>query len=142
MEIVAYVLAALCLLLAYVLFYFLLRSVKRQGDDYRMQKNWLGLARSGGATETVPGKLLHWKKTAAIKGNDHYYILTFTATLSRRQKRYRAAAVLSTTDAATLTVGLPVVVKYSTQSPKKMAVVAVNTSVAPGDDGKPPQDNQ
>ncbi|TDT59281.1 hypothetical protein DFO53_0852 [Enterobacter sp. AG5470] len=142
MEIVAYVLAALCLLLAYVLLYFLLRSVKTQGDDYQMQKNWLALARPKIASKAVPGQLLDWKKTSTIKGNDHYYILTFTAALARQKKRYRAAAVLSDSEAATLTTGLPIVVKYSTQSPKKMAVVAVNASTAPGEAEKSPHDNQ
>ena len=141
MEIVACVVAALCLLLACVLFCFLLRSAKAQGDNYQMQKNWLALARPKIASETVPGQLLHWKKTSAIKGNDHYYILTFTTTLARQQKRYRAAAVLSASEAATLTAGLPIVVKYNTQSPKKMAVVAVNASTVPGDDEKSPHDN-
>ncbi|AUP76574.1 hypothetical protein CWS02_11700 [Enterobacter sp. EA-1] len=82
-------------------------------------KNWLALAEPKIASETVPRPITALEKTSAIKGNDHYYILTFTTTLARQKKRYRAAAVLSASEAATLTAGLPIVVKYNTQSPKR-----------------------
>ncbi|AVJ19861.1 MULTISPECIES: hypothetical protein [Serratia] len=116
------ILAALAL--TFFMIFGSLRGLKGQGGDFTEIKNWLSRDRWKG--DIKDASLVSWRQTNATNNFDYYFIFTFDANLDGEDKQYSAAAVVRASEIPKLKKGLPIIIKYDGNPPKKIAVMSVD----------------
>ncbi|EMS9661174.1 hypothetical protein WMA07_001863 [Klebsiella aerogenes] len=87
-------------------------------------KNWLSRDKWSGQTIQVP--LESWRQTETKYGNDYIYDLYFNANINGSVKKYIAKGIVRPDDIHKLKKGMLLSVKYSNNTPLKIAVTSVN----------------
>ncbi|MGR7139087.1 hypothetical protein ACU62P_09505 [Klebsiella aerogenes] len=87
-------------------------------------KNWLSRDKWSGQTIQVP--LESWRQTETKYGNDYIYDFYFNANINGSVKKYIAKCIVRPDDIHKLKKGMLLSVKYSKNTPLKIAVTSVN----------------
>ncbi|HBT3292625.1 TPA: hypothetical protein QIB15_000283 [Klebsiella aerogenes] len=87
-------------------------------------KNWLSRDKWSGQTIQVP--LESWRQTETKYGNDYIYDFYFNANINGYVKKYIAKGIVRPDDIHKLKKGMLLSVKYSNNTPLKIAVTSVN----------------
>ncbi|MFP8383282.1 hypothetical protein [Klebsiella aerogenes] len=87
-------------------------------------KNWLSRDKWSGQTIQVP--LESWRQTETKYGNDYIYDFYFNANINGSVKKYIAKGIVRPDDIHKLKKGMLLSVKYSNNTPLKIAVTSVN----------------
>lgn len=87
-------------------------------------KNWLSRDKWSGQTIQVP--LESWRQTETKYGNDYIYDFYFNANINGSVKKYIAKGIVRPDDINKLKKGMLLSVKYSNNTPLKIAVTSVN----------------
>lgn len=87
-------------------------------------KNWLSRDKWSGKTIHVP--LESWRQTETKYGNDYIYDFYFNANINGSVKKYIAKGIVRPDDIHKLKKGMLLSVKYSNNTPLKIAVTSVN----------------
>ncbi|UJD82443.1 hypothetical protein FS595_23100 [Serratia rubidaea] len=111
------VVTVLALVLSFAMF-------KPNKSQLTTMKDWVSREKWTGTTIVVP--LESWNQTDSKYGNDFFYDFYFMATIGQKPKRYCAKGLVRANDIHKLKKGLELVVKYSDDTPPKIAVINVN----------------
>ena len=87
-------------------------------------KNWLSRDKWSGQTIQVP--LESWRQTETKYYNDYIYDFYFSANINGYVKKYIAKGIVRPDDIHKLKKGMLLSVKYSNDTPVKIAVTSVN----------------
>ncbi len=87
-------------------------------------KNWLSRDKWSGQTIQVP--LESWRQTETKYGNDYIYDFYFNTNTNGSVKKYIAKGIVRPDDIHKLKKGMLLSVKYSKNTPLKIAVTSVN----------------
>ncbi len=87
-------------------------------------KNWLSRDKWSGKTIQVPVE--SWRQTETKYGNDYIYDFYFNANINGSVKKYIAKGIVRPDDIHKLKKGMLLSVKYSNNTPLKIAVTSVN----------------
>lgn len=99
-------------------------AFKPNKADVSAIKNWLSRDKWSGKTIHVP--LESWRQTETKYGNDYIYDFYFNANINGSVKKYIAKGIVRPDDIHKLKKGMLLSVKYSNNTPLKIAVTSVN----------------
>jgi hypothetical protein len=86
-------------------------------------KDWLSRDKWPGQIIQVPAE--SWRRTETKYGNDYIYNFYFNATIDGSTKKYFAKGIVRPNDIHKLKKGILLSVKYSNNTPVKIAVIAI-----------------
>lgn len=101
-----------------------LAAFKPNKDGVSAIKNWLSRDKWFGQTIQVPVE--SWRQTETKYGNDYIYDFYFNANINGSVKKYFAKGIVRPDDIHKLKKGMLLSVKYSNDTPVKIAVTSVN----------------
>ena len=87
-------------------------------------KNWLSRDKWPGQIIQVPAE--SWRQTETKYGNDYIYDFYFSANIHGSAKKYIAKGIVRPNDIHKLKKGMLLSVKYSNDTPIKIAVISVD----------------